>query len=72
MYAAEVARVGGRLDQVCDATGLTEACQVLHDWDGHSDATSSAGAAIFQEFVRIANADGVEPLGGPVLGRSTR
>ena len=59
VYAAEVARVGGRLDQVCDATGLTEACQVLHDWDGHSDPTSSAGAAIFEEFVRLASAHGV-------------
>ena len=41
------------------ATGLTDACQVLHDWDGHSDATSSAGAAIFQEFVSIASSRGV-------------
>ena len=55
VYAAEVARVGGRLDQVCSATGLSEACRVLHDWDGHSDATSNAGAAIFQEFVAIAD-----------------
>jgi acyl-homoserine-lactone acylase len=55
VYAAEVARVGGRLDQVCDATGLADACRVLHDWDGHSDATSNAGAAIFQEFVAVAD-----------------
>ncbi|MBI2243431.1 MAG: penicillin acylase family protein [Nocardioides sp.] len=55
VYAAEVARVGGRLDRVCDATGLVAACRVLHDWDGRSDATSSAGAAIFQEFVRLAD-----------------
>ncbi|CAI9418926.1 penicillin acylase family protein [Nocardioides sp. T2.26MG-1] len=55
VYAAEVARAGGRLDQVCAATGLAEACRVLHDWDGHSDATSSAGAAIFQEFVALAD-----------------
>lgn len=55
VYAAEVARAGGRLDQVCDATGLTAACQVLHDWDGRSDATSSAGAAIFQEFAHLAD-----------------
>jgi acyl-homoserine-lactone acylase len=58
VYAAEVARAGGRLDQVCDATGLAEACQVLHDWDGRSDATSSAGAAIFQEFVALASSRG--------------
>ena len=60
VYAAEVARVGGRLDQVCDATGLTTACQVLHDWDGHSDATSNAGAAIFQEFVSVASSRDVD------------
>ncbi|MBZ5737113.1 penicillin acylase family protein [Nocardioides mangrovi] len=59
VYAAEVARVGGRLDQVCDATGETEACQVLHDWDGRSDKTS-VGAGIFEEFVRIADANGVD------------
>lgn len=55
VYAAEVARAGGRLDQVCDATGETEACAILHDWDGRSDATS-VGTGIFQEFVRIAAA----------------
>ena len=60
VYAAEVARVGGRLDQVCAATGLTAACQVLHDWDGHSDPTSNAGAAIFQEFVDVADERGVD------------
>lgn len=54
VYAAEVARVGGRLDQVCDATGRTEACQILHDWDGHSD-TTSVGTAIFSEFMRLAS-----------------
>jgi acyl-homoserine-lactone acylase len=59
VYAAEVARAGGRLDQVCDATGLTDACRVLHDWDGHSDPTSNAGAAIFQEFVDVADERGV-------------
>ena len=60
VYAAEVARAGGLLDQVCDATGLSHACQVLHDWDGHSDASSSAGAAIFEEFVDLAGANGVK------------
>ena len=59
VYTAEVARAGGRLDQVCDATGLTAACQVLHDWDGRSNPTSSAGAGIFEEFVRYASLDGV-------------
>ncbi|GAA4367694.1 penicillin acylase family protein [Nocardioides caricicola] len=56
VYAAEVARQGGRLDQVCAATDETDACQVLRDWDGRSDATSNAGAAIFQEFVQVADA----------------
>jgi acyl-homoserine-lactone acylase len=59
VYAAEVARAGGRLDQICDATGLTEACQVLHEWDGHSDPTSSSGAAIFQEFMYLVPKDGL-------------
>jgi len=59
VYAAEVARAGGRLDQVCAATGLADACRVLHDWDGRSDATSSVGAAIFQEFVRVADQRGL-------------
>ncbi|WP_322938084.1 penicillin acylase family protein [Nocardioides bizhenqiangii] len=51
--AAEVMRDGGRLDQVCDATGETEACAVLKAWDGHSDATS-VGTHIFEAFVRRA------------------
>jgi acyl-homoserine-lactone acylase len=59
VYAAEVARVGGRLDQVCAATGQAAACQVLHDWDGRSD-TTSVGTAIFQEFMRLAGADDVD------------
>ena len=59
VHAAEVARADGRLDQVCDATGETEACRILHDWDGRSDK-SSVGAGIFQEFVRIAGANGVK------------
>ena len=54
VYGAELARKGGRLDQVCDATGLTEACAVLAAWDGRSDATSNAGATIFQEFALVA------------------
>ncbi|MFC7495816.1 MULTISPECIES: penicillin acylase family protein [unclassified Nocardioides] len=58
VYAAEVARAGGRLDRVCAATGLTAACQVLRDWDGRSD-TTSVGTAIFQEFMRLAGADKV-------------
>lgn len=51
--AAEVMREGGRLDQVCDATGETEACAVLRAWDGHSDATS-VGTHLFEAFVKRA------------------
>ncbi|GAB6985778.1 penicillin acylase family protein [Nocardioides pyridinolyticus] len=50
VMAAEVMREGGALDSVCQATGETEACQVLHDWDGRSDA-DSVGVHIFEEFV---------------------
>jgi acyl-homoserine-lactone acylase len=48
--AAEVMRANGDLDAVCDATGETEACQVLHDWDGRSD-TDSVGTHLFEAFV---------------------
>ncbi len=54
--AAEVMREDGRLDQVCDATGETEACAVLKAWDGHSDATS-VGTHLFEAFVVRAPAD---------------
>lgn len=50
VMAAEVMRQGGALDQVCQATGETEACQVLHDWDGRSN-TDSVGTHIFEEFI---------------------
>lgn len=50
VMAAEVMRENGALDQVCQATGETEACQVLHDWDGRSD-TDSVGTHIFEEFI---------------------
>ena len=59
VYGAELARKGGRLDQVCDATGLTDACAALAAWDGRSDATSNAGATIFQEFALVAGQRGV-------------
>jgi acyl-homoserine-lactone acylase len=35
---------------VCSLTGETEACAVLHAWDGRS-ATSSRGTHLFEEFV---------------------
>jgi acyl-homoserine-lactone acylase len=50
LMAAEVMREGGALDTVCAATGETDACQVLHDWDGRSN-TDSVGTHIFEEFV---------------------
>lgn len=51
--AAEVMRVDGKLDQVCAATGETEACRVLKEWDGHSDV-DSVGTHLFEAFVREA------------------
>lgn len=50
VMAAEVMRENGALDQVCQATGETGACQVLHDWDGRSN-TDSVGTHIFEEFI---------------------
>ncbi len=64
LMAAEVMREGGALDQVCAATGETEACQVLHDWDGRSN-TDSVGTHIFEEFVdRLPSlpVDAVDPV----------
>jgi acyl-homoserine-lactone acylase len=48
VMAAEV--MGDALDQVCAATGETEACEVLADWDRTSNA-DSVGTHIFEEFV---------------------
>ncbi|MAS55585.1 MAG: peptidase S45 [Pimelobacter sp.] len=50
LRAAEVMRQGGSLDDVCDATGETEACAVLEAWDGRSE-TDSVGTHIFEEFI---------------------
>jgi len=58
VMAGEVMREGGALDTLCAATGETDACRALHDWDGHSDA-SSRGYAIFEEFVERLPAQGV-------------
>lgn len=49
VYAAELARQGDDLQDVCTAANGGEACAVLAKWDGHSDA-SSVGTALFQEF----------------------
>ncbi|WP_235535951.1 penicillin acylase family protein [Nocardioides sp. Root190] len=51
--AAEVMRVGGKLDQVCARTGETRACAVLKAWDGHSDV-DSVGTHLFEAFVERA------------------
>lgn len=48
VMAAEV--MGEDLDTVCDATGETEACEVLAGWDRTSNA-DSVGTHIFEEFV---------------------
>ena len=56
MRAAEVARAGGDLDELCTATGETAACNVLRTWDGRSER-SSVGTHIFEEFIKRAPAD---------------
>jgi acyl-homoserine-lactone acylase len=50
VMAGEVMRANGALDAICDQTGETEACQALHDWDGHSNI-DSRGYAIFEAFI---------------------
>jgi acyl-homoserine-lactone acylase len=50
LMAAEVMRADGDLDDVCAATGETDACAVLAAWDGRSE-TSSVGTHLFEEFV---------------------
>jgi acyl-homoserine-lactone acylase len=56
MRAAEVMMAGNDLDELCDATGETQACAVLAAWDGHSKR-SSVGTHIFEEFLKRAPAD---------------
>lgn len=58
VMAGEVMRANGDLDTLCAETGETEACQALHDWDGHSNRTSR-GYAIFEEFISRLPAQGV-------------
>ncbi len=58
LMAAEVMRANGDLDTVCDATGETEACEVLADWDGRSEK-SSVGTHIFEAFVARLPTEGV-------------
>ena len=58
VMAGEVMRANGDLDTLCSLTGETEACQALHDWDGHSNRTSR-GYAIFEEFIARLPAAGV-------------
>ncbi|MGZ4447153.1 penicillin acylase family protein [Oryzihumus sp.] len=58
VMAGEVMRANGDLDTLCSETGETEACQALHDWDGHSNI-GSRGYAIFEEFIARLPAQGV-------------
>jgi acyl-homoserine-lactone acylase len=58
LRAAEVMRQDGDLDTLCDQTGETVACAVLHDWDGRSN-TTSRGTHIFEEFVARLPDEGV-------------
>jgi acyl-homoserine-lactone acylase len=58
VMAGEVMRENGALDALCAQTGETEACQALHDWDGHSNI-GSRGYAIFEAF--IARLPGTDP-----------
>ena len=58
VMAGEVMRANGDLDTLCGETGETQACQALHDWDGHSNA-DSRGYAIFEEFIARLPAQGV-------------
>ncbi|MDT0203972.1 penicillin acylase family protein [Nocardioides sp. AE5] len=58
VYAAEVMRVDGALDDACRAAGGTTACDVLAAWDGHSDA-DSVGTHIFEAFVERLPTSGV-------------
>ena len=50
VMTGEQMRRGGRLDELCDQTGETEACKALRDWDGHSNR-SSRGYALVEEFI---------------------
>ena len=58
VFAAEVMRANGDLDTVCDETGETRACRILHDWDGRSNR-GSVGNQIFEEFLEHLPAAGV-------------
>lgn len=51
VMGAEVMRVDGALDKVCAAAKGGDACDVLEEWDGHSDK-DSVGNQIFEEFVK--------------------
>jgi acyl-homoserine-lactone acylase len=56
VFAAELAREGGDLQEVCAAAEGGDACAVLAEWDGRTD-TDSVGAHIFREFFRRVPAD---------------
>ena len=50
--AATRANAGGNLDTLCAETGESDACQILHDWDGTYQATS-VGPILFQKFISL-------------------
>lgn len=51
VFAAELAREGDDLNDVCAAAGGGAACDVLSAWDGRTN-TDSIGAHLFREFWR--------------------
>ncbi len=61
VMAGEVMRANGDLDTLCSETGETEACQALHDWDGHSNR-ASRGYAIFEEFIARLPTQGAQTI----------
>jgi acyl-homoserine-lactone acylase len=57
VFAAELAREGDDLQDVCEAAEGGEACEVLAGWDGRTDI-DSVGAHIFRElWIRTAAGD---------------
>lgn len=58
VYGAEVMRADGALDTVCRAASGGAACDVLREWDGHSDR-DSVGTALFEMFVQRLPAKGI-------------
>ena len=73
VFGAEVTRQDNDLQDVCEAAGGGDACDVLAQWDGRSDI-DSVGTHIFQEFWKRAEGvpglwqvpfDSADPVGTP-------